>query len=77
MPKYDSHLGFDTSKLYTYTGIFAPQYLWNRTVKIQSFHKGGNENKSCVAFIVPFPEIGGQCSWIPLDELLNNLILLD
>ena len=72
--QYDNikeYLGKNKTDEYIYTGKFAPTYLFNQKVKILSFFP--NEGSTCEAFIELVGGSGGQCDWIPREEIINNL----
>ena len=68
----EEYLGKVKGKVYLYTGDRI-QYMQNKKVTIESFLPGGDEHKTCEAFIKLFGGTGGQCDWIPKKEIINNL----
>ena len=65
------YLGKNKNDVYIYTGTFAPSYLRNQKVKVLSFLPGGAESSTCEAFIQLVGSSGGQCEWIPKNELIK------
>jgi len=72
--KIEEYLGKNKKDVYLYTGNFAPEYMRNQKVKIESFLPGGAEYSTCEAFIRLVGGTGGQVEWIPKREIINNLI---
>lgn len=70
------YLGKEKGKIYLYTGNFAGTYLHNQRVFIERFSPWIYTEKpsSCEAFICLDGGSGGQCDWIPREEIINNLI---
>ena len=68
------YLGKEKGKVYKYTGRFAPAYLHDKEVFIDSFSTNEKEKtSSCEAFISLKGGTGGQVGWIPRDEIIKCL----
>jgi hypothetical protein len=67
------YLGKIKGEIYFYNGKYAEQYLRNKLVVIERFHPDGHPS-TCEALIRLGGGSGGQCGWIPREEIINNLI---
>ena len=68
------YLGKEVGKTYLYTGTFAPLFLHGKKVIVEHFLTDENEKtSSCECIIKLFGGEGGQISWIPREEIINNL----
>ena len=69
------YLGKKKGKVYKYTGKHTASYLHNQRVFIERFSTDEDEiTNSCEAFICLYKGSGGQCEWIPRNEIIENLI---
>ena len=67
-------LGKKKGKIYKYTGKFTKEYLRDRLVVIIKFCVDYDDKPStCEAFIKLKGGSGGQCEWIPRNEIINYL----
>ena len=68
------YLGKKKGKIYKYTGKFTKEYLRDRLVVIIKFCVDYDDKPStCEAFIKLKGGSGGQCEWIPRNEIINYL----
>ena len=68
------YLGKEVGKIYLYTGKFTPVYLQGKEVIIEKFCADESEKtSSCECIIKLLDGEGGQISWIPREEIINNL----